>query len=168
MSDLYPSSHFVWHHAPPVPHLAQETLGFFLMLGPCPFHMGNKPCRTVTDLGISLSAQWQHGVNIKHWSVPLLHQHRCLTFFTKFQLVAYQGYFSLIVMYKTVFSPHHADVVSMTETAEKLIQLAFVGCGLWHRDLEVSWYILQHPHQLFSDTYDLWHFILHMPIVQRW
>ena len=75
------------------------------MLGPCPRHMGKKPCRTVTDLGISLSAQWQHGVNIKHWSVPLLHQHRCLTFFTKFQLVAYQGYFSLIVMYKTFLFP---------------------------------------------------------------
>ena len=41
-------------------------------------------------------------------------------------------------MYKTVFSSHHADVVTMTETAEKLIQLAFVGYGLWHRDLEVS------------------------------
>ena len=29
MSDLYPSSHFVWHHAPPIPHLAQETLFCF-------------------------------------------------------------------------------------------------------------------------------------------
>ena len=34
----------------------QLTYIFFLMLGPCPFHMGKKPCRTVTDLGISLSA----------------------------------------------------------------------------------------------------------------
>ena len=62
----------------------------------------------------------------------------CLTFSSKFQHVAYQGYFSLIVMYKTVFSSHHVDVVSMTETAEKLIQLALVGCGLWHREVEVS------------------------------
>ena len=62
----------------------------------------------------------------------------CLTFFSKSQLVAYQGYFSLIVMYKTVFSSHHVDVVAMTETAENLIQLALVGCGLWHRDLEVE------------------------------
>ena len=50
-----------------------------------------KMCRTVTDLGISLSAQWQHGVNIKHWSFPLLHKHMCLTFFRKFHRVAYQG-----------------------------------------------------------------------------
>ena len=35
----------------------QLTYIFFLMLGPCPFLMGKKPCRTVTDLGISLSAQ---------------------------------------------------------------------------------------------------------------
>ena len=82
-------------------------------LGPCPFHMGKKPCRTVTALGISLSAQRQHG-NIKHWSVPLLHQHMCLTFFRKFHHVAYQGYSSLIAMYKTVFFSNHVDVVSMT------------------------------------------------------
>ena len=102
------------------------------MLGPRLFHMRKKPCRTVTDLGIS-SQRNDSMVLIS--STDLSH---CLTFFTKFQLVAYQGYFSLIVMYKTVFSSHHADVVSMTETAEKLIQLALVGCGLLHRDLEVS------------------------------
>ena len=33
-------------------------------------------------------------------------------------------------MYKTDFSSYHADVVSMTETAGKLIQLALVGYGL--------------------------------------
>ena len=59
-------------------------------------------------------------------------------FFSKFQHVAYQSYFSLIVMYKTVFSSHHVDVVSMTETAWKLIQLALVGCGLWHREVKVE------------------------------
>ena len=95
------------------------------MLGPCPFHMGKKPCRTVTDLGISSQ---RNDSMVLIASTDLSH---CLTFFTKFQLVAYQGYFSLIVMY-------NADVVSMTETAEKLIQLALVGCGLLHRDLEVS------------------------------
>ena len=62
----------------------------------------------------------------------------CLTFFSLFQHVAYQGYFNLIMMYKTVFSFHYGDVVSMTETAEKVIQLAFVGCGLWHREVEVG------------------------------
>ena len=62
----------------------------------------------------------------------------CLTFFSLFQHVAYQGYFNLIMMYKTVVSSHHGDVVSMTETAEMLIQLAFVGCGLWHREVEVE------------------------------
>ena len=148
MSDLYPKSHSVWHPVPPVPHLVQEYWFIFNAgsLGPCPLHMGKKPCRTVTDLGISLSPQWQHAVNIKHWSVPLLHPHMCLTFFSKSQLVTYQGNFSLIVMYKTVFSSHHVDLVAMTETAESLIQLALVGCCLWHRDLEVektsvSWYI---------------------------
>ena len=74
-------------------------------------------------------------------------------------------------MYKTVFSPHHVDVVSMTETADKLIQLALVGCGLWHREVEVSREvsvnILQHHHLLFSDAHDLWHLILHMSIEQR-
>ena len=62
------------------------------------------------------------------------------------------------MMYKTVFSSHHVDVVSMTETAEKLLQVALVGCGLWHREVKVEKYvpvdILQHPHQLFSDTHD--------------
>ena len=41
-------------------------------------------------------------------------------------------------MYKTVFSAHHVDVVYMTETAEKLIQLALVGWVLWHREVEVE------------------------------
>ena len=100
------------------------------MLGPRPFHMGKKPCRTVTDLGIS--SQRNDSIVLIS-STDLSH---CLTFFTKFQLVA--SHFSLIVMYKSVFSSHHADVVSMTETAEKLIQLALVGCGLLHRDLKVS------------------------------
>ena len=161
ISDLYPSSHFLWHHVPPVPHLVQEYWGFF-NAWTLPFPHGKETVSHCDRPWHFLSAQWQHGVNIKHWSVQLPH------IFPKFQLVAYQGYFSLIVMYKTVFFSHHADVVSMTETAEKLIQLALVGCGLLHRDLEVSWYILQHPHQLFSDTYDLWHLILHMPIEQRW
>ena len=138
----------------------QEYCCFFL-LGPCPFHMGKKPCRTVTDLGIS-SQRNDSMVLIS--STDLSH---CLTFFTKFQLVAYQGYFSLIVMYKTVFSSHHADVVSMTETAEKLIQLALVGCVFIASRFRSQLIILQHPHQLFSDTYDLWHLILHMPIEQR-
>ena len=62
----------------------------------------------------------------------------CLTFFSKFQHVAYQGYFSLIVMYKRVLSSHHVEVLSMTETAEKFIQLALVDCGLWHREVEVN------------------------------
>ena len=61
-------------------------------------------------------------------------------------------------MYKTVFSSHHVDVVSMTETAEKLLQLALVVCGLWNREVKVETYlsvdILQHPHQLFSDAHD--------------
>ena len=134
-----------------------RNISVFLMLGPCPFHMRKKTCRTVTDLGISLSAQWQHGVNIKHWSVTVLHQHTCITFFSKFQHVAYQGYLSLIMMYKTVFSSHHVDVVSMTGAAEKLLQLALVGCGLWNREVKVETYvsvdILQHPHQLFSDAH---------------
>ena len=63
------------------------------------------------------------------------------------------------MMYKTVFSSHHVDVVSMTETAEKLLQLALVGCGLWNREVKVETYvsvdILQHPHQLFFDAHDL-------------
>ena len=75
-------------------------------------------------------------------------------------------------MYKTVFSAHHVDAVYMTETAEKLIQLALAGWVLWHREVEVEKYvsvdILQHPHQLFSDAHDLWHFILHRPIEQIW
>ena len=72
-------------------------------------------------------------------------------------------------MYKTVFSSHHVDAVSITETAEKLIQLALVGCGLWHREVEVelSVDILRHSHQLFSDAHDLWPLILHRPIEQR-
>ena len=95
----------------------------FLMLGPCPFHMGKKPCRTVTDLGIS-SQRNDSMVLISSTDLS-----NCLTFFTKFQLVAYQGYFSLIVMYKTVFFSHHADVVSMTETAEKFDSAG--ACWLW-------------------------------------
>ena len=62
----------------------------------------------------------------------------CLTFFRKFHRVAYQGYSSLIAMYKTVFSAHHVDVVYMSETAEKLIQLALAGWVLWHREVEVE------------------------------
>ena len=45
-------------------------------------------------------------------------------------------------MYKTVFSSNHVAVVSMTETAEMLIQLALAGCGLWHREVEVEKYQL--------------------------
>ena len=45
-------------------------------------------------------------------------------------------------MYKTVFFSNHFAVVSMTETAEKLIQLALAGCGLWHREVEVKKYQL--------------------------
>ena len=110
MSDIYPSSHFVWHPVPPVPWCNFNA-------GILPFLHGKETVSHCDRPGISLWAQWQHCGNIKHWSVPLLHQHMCLTFFSKFQHVVYQDYFSLIVMYKTVFSSHHVDVVSMTETA---------------------------------------------------
>ena len=96
MSDIYPSSHFVWHPVPPVPQLVQEYWCNF-NAGTLPFPYGKETVSHCHRPGISLSAQWQHGGNIKHWSVPLLHQHMCLTFFSKFQHVAYQGYFSLMI-----------------------------------------------------------------------
>ena len=72
ISDLYPSSHFLWHHFPPVPHLVQEYWGFF-NAGTLPFPHGKEIVSHCDRPWHFLSAQWQHGVNIKHWSVPLPH-----------------------------------------------------------------------------------------------
>ena len=72
ISDLYPSSHFLWHHVPPVPHLVQEYWGFF-NAWTLPFPHGKETVSHCDRPWHFLSAQWQHGVNIKHWSVQLPH-----------------------------------------------------------------------------------------------
>ena len=155
---LYPSSHFLWHHVPHlVPHLVQEYWGFF-NAGTSPFPHGKE---TVSHCDRPWHfLQWQHGVNIKHWSVPLPHLFHQISTCSLPRLFQPHCDVQDSFLFPPCWCCVHDWNCREVDSAG--------ACWLWFiasRFRSQLIYIAT-PSQLFTDTF--WHLILYMPIEQRW